>query len=73
MIKHNAHISEPDSVEVTISITMKLSDWDRLRDQIEEKDSSDRYPTQKVIYIIKSAIGKVKKEVFGTDELEEAS
>lgn len=55
-------IEQPADVEVTLKVTMKASEWEKLRDQMEAS-----WPASDLRYAITDALSKVRKVVYADD------
>lgn len=57
-------VTKPDSVDVTMTITMSLEAWKRLKGQLDESKMSQGYPMWDLRDQIRSLVGKVEKEFY---------
>lgn len=49
-------IAKPDETEITVTLTMPLSDWKRLRNQLEASPVFTAYPSWKMIEVIRDLV-----------------
>jgi len=58
-MKSRMKIEKPGDVEVTLSITMKASEWEELRGQL-----STRYPSWRISAAINDLLAQVRKVLW---------
>jgi hypothetical protein len=64
-VKTRFRIEEPDAIEATMEITMRLSDWIDLRDQL-----ASEYPSWRLTACINSLVAQAHKEFYPTESNE---
>lgn len=66
-MKFEMDIKNPDEVEVSLNITMKMKEWKHLKNQLQSS-----YPSWKLSSIIGQVIERIEKTIFeqtvSTDE-----
>lgn len=60
-------IEKPEDIEATVTITMKLSDWEALRDQLK-----DSWPSWKLTAVINDLLSQGGKIFWAAEPEEEA-
>lgn len=70
MITASAKIDNPQAVNIALTISMPLADWERFSAQIGETPPGSPYPGWKVQEVIRRAIAEIRKAVTETIELE---
>ena len=66
MIRSTAKLLHPDTLDVEITISMQLAEWDRLLLQMEQK-----YPNEALRSNLQSALAKFRDTVLQLDEIDE--
>jgi hypothetical protein len=59
-MRTTAKVEKPADVEVTIAITMTVSEWDRFRDQLQ----SGTFPSVTVANAVMDALNKIRRVVY---------
>lgn len=54
-------VEKPDDVEFTLTITMKASDWGKLRDQLDASSLSTSYPSYAMRRQIDDLLAQARK------------
>lgn len=62
-MKARIALTDPNEVEVTVTLTMKLKDWKRLRDQV-----ADQYPGWELRSVISDLVAKAGSHFEEQDE-----
>lgn len=65
-MKAKFKITNPDNAECTLTITMPLEKWKRLREQLDSN-----YPSWKLSNLIAQLVSKVQEECESEGEFEE--
>ena len=62
-MKVRLKVEKPDDIDFTLTITMKASEWEALRDQL-----SDKWPSWKLTSAITSLLADARKVYWHSDE-----
>lgn len=66
MIKASIRLDNPDEQPITVRVTMPLSEWKRLREQI----TSSVYPSCRLHSIVNKLVNQAEKSLFEESEFE---
>jgi hypothetical protein len=64
---------KPDDIEFTMTITMKASDWSRLRDQLDSGKMSNGYPAWTLVREINDLLGQARKIYWPREPADQSS
>ncbi|MCK5606196.1 hypothetical protein KAR91_30130 [Candidatus Pacearchaeota archaeon] len=68
-MKGTFKINEPAALEATLSLTMTLEEWEKLKHQIKQTGSSPGWDVKKMINTLTNKMGVIlKQEITGDDE-----
>jgi hypothetical protein len=59
-MRTSAKVEKPEDVEVTISITMPVSEWEKLRGQLPGRE----WPSVTFFNAINDAVSKIRRTVY---------
>lgn len=59
-MRTSARVEKPEDVEVTISVTMPVSEWEKLRGQLPARE----WPAVNFSNAISDAVGKIRRTVY---------
>ena len=54
-------VEKPDDIEYTLTITMKASDWGKLRDQLDASNLSQSYPAYTMRAQVNDLLAQARK------------
>lgn len=69
-MKVTARIENPDAIDVTVSVTLRVADWDNFSEQLGKAGLKANFPFWKMLQTISTATGKAKAGYYETTEAE---
>lgn len=68
MSRASFRIAEPDRIQGTVTVTMPIEDWRRVRDHVREASDSHYGPLNTLLLPVVALIGRADREIFETEE-----